>query len=132
MDVLLVLKNDQQEQCKKSCHVKEFILPGNTENNGGPVDEGGSFLKLSLALESPKGTKNIREDGLFKHVMTEYLIMPWTSLIANVGGTLGMFIGFSLIGTSEWMIDYLIEIWGWFKGSRRPTIGSGRLEVTTN
>ena len=27
------------------------------------------------------------------------------SLIGNVGGTLGMFVGFSFIGTVEWILD---------------------------
>ena len=100
-----------------------------TYDYGGVVDEEENFIRLSLSLEHPPGTKDIREDSLFKHVRTEYLIMPWTSLIANVGGTLGMFIGFSFIGTSEWMIDYLIEIWDWFKIRRTPTVNTGLLEV---
>ena len=134
INVLQELKRDQQDHCKKSCLVKEFVISHNSENIGQPTLDWqeGRFLKISLDLEHPPGTRDIREDSLFKNVRTEYLILPWPALIANVGGTLGMFIGFSFIGTSEWMIDYLIEIWGWFKVSRRPTIDTSRLEVTTN
>ena len=126
-DVLGHLTSDQQDHCKKTCLVKEYIMAP-TYDHGGVIDEEENFMILSLSLEHPPGTKDIREDSLFKHVRTEYLIMPWTSLIANVGGTLGMFIGFSFIGTSEWMMDYLIRIWGLFKFSQTPT---GPLQVRT-
>ena len=43
----------------------------------------------------------------FKIIKKEYLIMNEMSLVGNVGGTLGMFVGFSFIGTIEWLMDIL-------------------------
>ena len=40
-------------------------------------------------------------------VKEEYLITNEISLIGNVGGTLGMFVGFSFIGTIEWLLEIL-------------------------
>ena len=36
--------------------------------------------------------------------------MSFMGLVGNVGGTLGMFIGFSFVGTSEWFMD-LVGKW---------------------
>ena len=40
----------------------------------------------------------------FKTVHTEYLIISGNSVLGTVGGTIGMFVGFSLMGASEWFI----------------------------
>ena len=37
--------------------------------------------------------------------MTEYFVTTGLSLVGNVGGTLGMFIGFSFLGTAEWLLN---------------------------
>ena len=41
----------------------------------------------------------------YSRVFHEYVIMPEISLIGNVGGTLGMFIGFSFSGLMAFMIS---------------------------
>ena len=46
----------------------------------------------------------------FKIIKKEYLILNDMSLIGNVGGTLGMFVGFSFIGTFEWLLDILSKV----------------------
>ena len=51
----------------------------------------------------------------FKYVYEEYLIMPGISLIGNVGGTLGMFVGFSFLNTTEWLIAALPRLLKWIK-----------------
>ena len=37
----------------------------------------------------------------------EYLIYDTMGMIGSIGGTLGMFIGFSMTGTISWTISYL-------------------------
>ena len=37
--------------------------------------------------------------------------MSGISLIGNGGGTMGMFIGFSVIGMSEWIMGTVAKMW---------------------
>ena len=53
----------------------------------------------------------VRSYEPFKTIKEEYLIISWMSLLGNVGGTLGMFIGFLFIPTSEWAIDAGLSVW---------------------
>ena len=50
----------------------------------------------------------------FKTVKTEYLLTTFMSLVGNVGGTLGMFVGFSFIGMADWFTSF----WGWINSRR--------------
>ena len=49
----------------------------------------------------------MRSKKPFKIVKTQYLITSIMTLVGNVGGTLGLFIGFSFLNISEWMIDFV-------------------------
>ena len=98
-EVIRQLETDQDKYCKKSCTVKEFkasqvkTVGVNKETNQFTVEYG---------FELPESNSNLRSHKPFKTVKTEYLITTWISLIGTVGGTLGMFVGFSIIGTSQW------------------------------
>ena len=63
----------------------------------------------------PESVWNLRSLDGFKTIKTEYLIISTLSLIGNVGGTMGMFVGFSFIGTSEWSLASAQTLWGWLK-----------------
>ena len=56
----------------------------------------GDHFKLIYYFGSPEYTK----------VFEEYLIMNEMGLIGNVGGTLGMFIGFSFTGVIAFIISF--------------------------
>ena len=71
--------------------------------------------KKSKATE--ERLKNHRSEEPFKIVRKEYLIMSGISLVGNVGGMLGLFIGFSFLGISEWIVDGLAKVWA----ARRKT-----------
>ena len=58
-------------------------------------------------FKPPRSSKDMRSSELFKLVSKEYLIMPLISFVGNVGGTLGMFVGFSFIGLTEWILRML-------------------------
>ena len=73
---------------------------------GGPDD----FL-MDYTFQLPVDTRSLRSDYPFKIVKKEYLIMTWMTLVGNVGGTLGMFIGFSFLNSTEWIIVWLAKIW---------------------
>ena len=55
----------------------------------------------------PKGTKDLRSKNPFKSVKKEYFIMSLMSLIGNVGGTFGMFVGLSIIGVTDLVLEFL-------------------------
>ena len=41
--------------------------------------------------------------------------MSWISLVGIVGGTLGMFVGFSFVTSCEWIVALLDTFWKLFK-----------------
>ena len=73
----------------------------------------GNGYSLRLNFGTPKSTIDTRSDMPFKTVKREYWIMSWLSLIGNVGGTLGMFVGFSVITTAESAMTVLAKFWKW-------------------
>ena len=64
-------------------------------------------MGFQYQFASPVGTKDQRSKELFKTVKQEYLVNSFLSLVGNIGGTMGMFIGFSIIGMFESMTAYL-------------------------
>ena len=67
------------------------------------TSENGRILEYRFV--QPKWRRLLRSEAPFKTVHREMLKMSGMSLVGNVGGTLGMFIGFSFIGTSEWLME---------------------------
>ena len=38
------------------------------------------------------------------------------TLVGNVGGMLGLFVGFSFLGTTEFLMDFIVlKLWTWMK-----------------
>ena len=110
--VLQDMKRDQQDYCKKLCHAKEF----KTIQEKTLDYEGYEVYDLFVKFGFPDSSINVRPSVPFKTVKTEYLVVSWMSLLGNVGGTLGMFVGFSVIGASEWCLDCLgivRKLWKW-------------------
>ena len=104
--VLAGLSEDLKSKFKKTCLVKEFKTV--------PIFSSTSFEALMVAycFQSPKSTMNVWSvSELVKTVNKEYLIVSWMSLVGNVGGTLGMFVGFSFIGTTEWLMTSFVPFW---------------------
>ena len=118
----------------KSCHVKEFktqMLNGllgmkrkwgrewkkwQNESwtwNDTFMPHNAHFLEYSF--HSPISRTNIRTKEPFKTIHRECLKMTGMSLIGNIGGTLGMFVGFSFLGTFEWFLDAVKKSYGAFK-----------------
>ena len=100
------LEPNQATHCKKSCHVKEFSfeidpwkkLPrGNRNKND-------LELVIEVKFATPKSFWELRSLEPFKTVKTEYYIMSGLAFVGNVGGTLGLFVGFSFIGVAEWYL----------------------------
>ena len=66
----------------------------NKEHSANPDDR--NYFKLIYYFGNPEYTK----------VYKEYVIMTEMNLIGNVGGTLGMFIGFSFSGVIALIISF--------------------------
>ena len=73
-------------------------------------------VRFRLTFSLPKALHNHRSEKLMKTVMTEYWIVSSLSLMGTVGGTLGMFVGFSIMGTSEWLLTALAKGFRWIQG----------------
>ena len=69
-------------------------------------------MGFEYSFGTPASTRDTKSRKLSKIVKTEYLVIPLMSLVGSVGGTLGMFLGFSFIGTSEWFIGFVETLLG--------------------
>ena len=111
------LEPDQVNHCQKSCHVKEFsiLLLGKTRMlSFGNENENGHELVIVLKFDPSLGSIipwKSRALELFKTVKREYYIMSGLSFVGNIGGTLGMFVGFSFIGSAEWFMGSALCRW---------------------
>ena len=110
---------DQEKYCQKSCRVENFktlrskkwvTLDDYDKWNWTGWIQRRSFL-LGYEFDLASVNTNRRSIKPFKTVHSEYLIMNGMSLVGNIGGTLGMFIGFSLIGATDWFFDHAKKLW---------------------
>ena len=108
--VIQTLRLDHKRFCAKTKQVKEyklkFIKAGRIATNDPP-----NTKPVRFKFVTPLSSKDHISEGPFKTVKTEYLTMSGISLIGNVGGTMGMFIGFSVIGMSEWIMGTVAKMW---------------------
>ena len=97
--------------CKPSrlCHVQEYVTKQNVQPyviepkfNGFSFDYKFSVSESSGGMRTNEPTKQLHSEV--------YLVTPM-GLVANIGGTLGLFIGFSFSGSLIWIIDVGFK-WG--------------------
>ena len=80
---------------KKTCY--KYCLTGEA------VQSASCAIIWGYQFELPKCNRDNRSKAPYKIVKQEYLVNSWISLlVGTIGGTLGMFVGFSLIGTFDW------------------------------
>ena len=91
---------------------KTKMLPFGNENKNN--HELVIALKFDPSLGSIIPWKS-RALELFKTVKREYYIMSGLSFVGNIGGTLGMFVGFSFIGSAEWFMGSAGTLCRWLK-----------------
>ena len=102
------------------CLIKEY--QGKSEElcmhyeNDECINEWRHGVAFQLTFSLPNALHNHRSEKLLKTVMTEYWIVSSLSLIGTVGGTLGMFVGFSIMGTAEWLLAALANGFRWIRG----------------
>jgi hypothetical protein len=84
--------------CIKPCYYKKYQVIGE---------------KIPTALKSDLLTFSFWAVSEDTTVEKEMLVYPWTSLVAEFGGTLGLFLGFSFI--AGW--DGALRLAGWGRAS---------------
>ena len=103
------LRSDQEKHCKRSCRVKEFATELDTmdltlnESRNEPY-------ALEIKFGAQDFTRDVRSLQVMKNVKTEYWTFSTIALVGSVGGTLGIFIGFSFIKTSQWLLGVFSKI----------------------
>ena len=68
--------------------------------------EGAQFI-VEYSFDPPRDTRDSRTTNPYKTIKKEHFTMSSMSLLGSVGGTLGMFVGFSFIGLSETLMNGL-------------------------
>ena len=110
---LLYNKKVCREDIFKSCIVKEF---GITKTSTVPLHlrKRGQTV-FGYQFEAPKATRNQLSKEPFKNVKREVWVVTFASLVGNVGGTLGMLVGFSFFMGFEKVGAFLELFWSSIK-----------------
>ena len=109
---------------KKSCHVYEYDINKDYVNRNFKLgnetvskilgsDDLDDTIILKLRIDLPDWSKGDRTKELQLDVYTEYYVWSGVSLVGNVGGQLGLFIGFSFLGSWVWLMSKAQMIWSW-------------------
>ena len=106
--IFLKLKSDQIKHCQKSCNVKEFITQLDLEKWGNNLYPRPNF---KYCLELAESNRDVRTLQPFKTVKTEYWIVTFMSLMGVVGGTMGMFVGFSIMRSTFEIKRVILRYW---------------------
>ena len=81
-------------KCPKSCITNEFI------NGMVQTLKGYEITNKHVEIEIDFLTNRLE-------VHQEYLVYDFEGMIGSIGGTLGLFIGFSLLSTLDWLIEVI-------------------------
>ena len=115
--LLMKIEEDQQEHCKQSCRIMEFRTEYDMRKSSKLDAKNKCSLEYKFAL--PQSSTNLRFRTPFKVVKTEYFVMSWMALVGTVGGTMGMFVGFSVFGTFEMVTQAARKSWDWVKSKTK-------------
>ena len=79
---------------------------------------------MSYHIKPPPSVNGQRKEMPLKTVNTEYLIVGWMSLIGNVGGMMGLFVGFSFMGMYESFSVQLTKFLNWINRQKSNQEGA--------
>ena len=101
--VLKKMRDSQKEYCKKLCQVTEYTVRDETWKNNieDCNDSSKNWFSIEYMFGSPDASKESRTQHPFKTVHEEYFILNGRGLVGNVGGTLGLFTGFSFVAVAN-------------------------------
>ena len=121
----LALDNETQDRDSKELEIDRTVSNLEKDKIERTIKSSREPWSFEYHFVIPESSKDIRIMKPFKYVYKEYLIMSEISLIGNVGGTLGLFVGFSFLGTSEWLIEAFPRLLRWAK----QKLGQCEMEV---
>ena len=103
--------SDQEKHCKRSCRVKEFATELDTMDMTLNESRNEQYA-LEMKFGAQDFTRDVRSLQVMKNVKTEYWTFSTIALVGSVGGTLGIFIGFSFsfIKTSQLLLRVFSKI----------------------
>ena len=114
---------------KKSCTIQEYTVKDSTVLGGLTVDSlaisnlavAGNVTKtlddpddvfvLTISISDPESSRGGMTIIPQVRVHQEYLVWTWYSLLGNAGGQMGLWVGFSFIGTTTWALNLFKKIW---------------------
>ena len=91
---------DQEEHCKSPRTIKEYKLEQIIDHPGHGNSILANFKFMLPAITRRHMTKKL----LKKNIKTELYVITELALLGNVGGILGIFVGLSFMGVSDWAI----------------------------
>ena len=103
--VLEKLITDLDHHCKKTCMVKEFQVMKGASVQG----MRNNFIDIRFQL--PDATRGFMSKTPYKIIKTEQYIISGLQLLGNVGGILGIFVGFSFLGITEPLLSVSEKLW---------------------
>ena len=69
------------------------------------------MFQFALMLGEPKHSLGYRSSKVSKMIYTENLVVNEFTLLGNIGGQMGMLVGFSFSGFAGWILGSLGQLW---------------------
>ena len=91
----------------KSCVVREFKAKDFAVPV--PLDWGLNGFSFRMTMDPPTSSRDNKVSTPVKTVFTEYYLMEWLDLVGIIGGTLGLMIGFSFMGSVTSVVDMIFD-----------------------
>ena len=92
---------------QKSCVVQQY----KAEEVNLKVQGQENKFQFSLALGEPLHSLGYRSSKPTKIIYTENLVVDEFTLLGNIGGQMGMLVGFSFSGFASWLLGSLVKLW---------------------
>ena len=74
-------------------------------------DDPDDVFVLTISVSDPESSRGRMTIIPQVRVHQEYLVWTWYSLLGNAGGQMGLWVGFSFIGTTIWALNLFKKIW---------------------
>ena len=112
------VEEKEAKDCWKSCLVVEYSLYHGYSAREEHHDGKQVVFQLSYNFKPLSNWDRSNIGPPVKVIKTEYFIMTTMLMVGNVGGTLGMFLGFSFTVASEWVIGTISQLRKWGQRKR--------------
>ena len=103
------MMTNQDKHCKKTCKVKEFQVIRESSSLSGS-----SLSRVNIVdvfFELPDATRGFMSKTPYITVNMEHFLISDLALLGNVGGILGIFVGFSFLGITELLMSVGETMW---------------------